>query len=68
MWVFNICSFSVKLVPSSTLSHGEPLVEESCISMMDTFVPFTQTNVKHLLKRFAKKDHNVLNMPYCKHT
>ena len=33
------------------LSHGKPLVEESCISMMDTFDPFTETDIRQLLKR-----------------
>jgi len=27
------------------------LVEESCISMMDTFEPFTETDIRQLLKR-----------------
>jgi len=35
---------------SSTLSQGKPLVEESCISMMDTFEPFTETDIRKLLK------------------
>jgi len=30
---------------SSTLSQGKPLVEESCISMMDTFEFFTETDI-----------------------
>ena len=36
---------------SSTLSQGKPLVEESCISMMDTFEPFTETDIRQLLKK-----------------
>jgi len=36
---------------SSTLPLGKPLVEESRISIMDTFEPFTETNIKQLLKR-----------------
>jgi len=36
---------------SSTLSQGKPLVEESCISVMDTFEPFTETDIRHLLKK-----------------
>ena len=35
----------------STLSQGKPLVEESCISMMDTFEPFTETDIRQLLKK-----------------
>ncbi|KAK2164042.1 hypothetical protein LSH36_70g07012 [Paralvinella palmiformis] len=35
----------------STLSQGKPLVEESCISMMDTFEPFTETDMRQLLKK-----------------
>ena len=34
---------------SSPLS--QPLVEESCISMMDTFEPFAETDIRQLLKR-----------------
>ena len=36
--------------PYSTLSHGKPLVEESCMPMMDTFYPFTETDTRQLLK------------------
>ena len=36
---------------SSTLSQGKPLVDESCISMMDTCKPFTETDIRQLLKR-----------------
>ena len=31
----------MKWFPSSTLSQGKPLVEESCMSMMDTSKPFS---------------------------
>ena len=31
---------------SSNLLQGKPLVEESCISMMDTFELFTETDIK----------------------
>jgi len=36
---------------SSTLSQGKTLVEESCISVMDTFEPFTETDIRQLLKK-----------------
>jgi len=36
---------------SSTLSQDKPLVEESCMSMMDTFDPFTEIDIGQLLKR-----------------
>ena len=36
---------------SSTLSQDKPLVEESCIAMMDTFEPFTETDIRQLLKK-----------------
>ena len=36
---------------SRTFSQGKPLVEESCISMMDTFEPFTETDIRQLQKR-----------------
>jgi len=36
---------------SSTVSQVKPLVEEFCISMMDTFDPFTETDIGQLLKR-----------------
>jgi len=36
---------------SSTLSQGKPLVEESCISMMDTCELFTETLIRQLLKK-----------------
>ena len=32
--------------PSSTLSQGMPLVEESCMSMMNTFEPFTAIDIR----------------------
>jgi len=35
----------------STLSQDKPLVEESCMSMMDTIEPFTGTDIRQLLKR-----------------
>ena len=35
---------------SSTLSQSKPLVKEFCISMMDTFDPFTETDIRQLLK------------------
>ena len=34
---------------SNTLSQGKPLVEESCIFIMDTFEPFTEIDIKQLL-------------------
>jgi len=34
--------------PSSTLLHGKPLVEQSCISMMDIFEPFTETDIRQV--------------------
>ena len=37
--------------PSSTLSQGEPLVEELCMSMLDIFELFTENNIRQLLKR-----------------
>jgi len=37
--------------PSSTLSGWKPLVEESCISMMDIAEPFPENNIRQLLKR-----------------
>ena len=36
---------------SSTLSHGKALIEESCISMMDNFEPFTEIDIRQLLER-----------------
>jgi len=44
----NFCQ-KILNIHSSTLSYGKPLVEESCISMMDTFEPFTETDIRHLL-------------------
>ena len=38
---------------SNTLLQGMPLVEESCRSTMDTFEPFTQTDIRQLLKRLS---------------
>ena len=35
--------------PSSTLSQG--MTEESCMPMIDTFNPFTETDIRQLLKR-----------------
>ena len=35
----------------STLSQDKHLVEESCISMMDTFEPFTETDIRQLQKK-----------------
>ena len=35
---------------SRTLSNGKPLVEESYMSVMDIFDPFTETNIRQLLK------------------
>ena len=35
----------------NVLSQGKPLVEESCISKMDTFELFTETDIRRLLKR-----------------
>ena len=40
--------------PPSTLSQGKPLVEESCMSMMDTFEPFTEAGIRQLLKKSSK--------------
>jgi len=40
--------------PSSTLSQGIPLVEESCMSMMDKFKPLSETNIIHLLRITSK--------------
>jgi len=37
--------------PSSTLSQGMSLIDESCMSMMDTFEPFTESDIRQLLKR-----------------
>ena len=37
--------------PSSSLSHGMPLVEESWMSMRDTFKSLTETDIRQLLKR-----------------
>ena len=37
--------------PSSLLLQGKPLVEESCMSMKDTFEPFTETDITQLVKR-----------------
>jgi len=36
---------------SRTLSQGKSLVEESCMSTMDTFELFTETDIRQLLKR-----------------
>ena len=38
--------------PSRTLSQilGIPLVEESCVPVMDTFKPFTEITIRQLLK------------------
>ena len=36
---------------SSTLSQGKPLVEESCISMIDILDPFTEADIRQLPKR-----------------
>jgi len=36
---------------SSNSLQGKPLVEESCISIMDTFEPFTETDIRQLLKK-----------------
>ena len=46
--------------PSSTLSQGKPLVEESYLYMMDTFEPFTETDIRQLLKRSS----NPFGWPY----
>ena len=35
---------------SSALSQGNPLVEEFCMSKMETFEPFTKTDIRPLLK------------------
>jgi len=48
---------------SSTLLPGKLLVEESCISMMDTFEPFTETNTRQLLKRSSNAFCAVNAMP-----
>jgi len=37
--------------PSSTISQGKPLIEESWMSMMDTFEPFSEIDISQLLKR-----------------
>jgi len=36
---------------SSTWSLGNPPEEDSCISMMDTFEPFTKTDIRQLLNK-----------------
>ena len=36
--------------PSNTLIQDIILVEESCMSMMDTIQPFMETDIKELLK------------------
>ena len=38
-------------LPSSTLSQGKQLVEEDYMFIMDTFDPFTETDIRLLLKR-----------------
>ena len=48
---------------SSTLSQCKPLVEKSCISMMDTFEPFTETDTRQLLKRSSNAFCSVNPMP-----
>ena len=48
---------------SSTLSQGKSLVEESCISMMDTFEPFTETVIKQFLERSSNPSCKVDPMP-----
>jgi len=50
---------------SSTLSQGKPLVEESCISMMDTFEPFSETDIRQLLKRSSNAFCAVDHIPTC---
>jgi len=37
--------------PFMTLSQGMPLVEESCMSMMNTFEHFAHIDIRQLLKR-----------------
>ena len=37
--------------PSSTLLQGKALVEESCIPLVDTFEPFTETDIRRFLNR-----------------
>ena len=39
--------------PSSILSQGILLVEESCMSMVDTFEHLEETDVKQLMKRLS---------------
>ena len=39
------------MVFSSTFSQGKPLVEESGMSMMDTFEPYTETDIIQFLKK-----------------
>jgi len=48
---------------SSTLSQDTPLVEESCISMMDTFEPFTETDIRLLLRKSSNAFGAVDPMP-----
>ena len=37
--------------PSSTLLQDIRLVEESCMSMLDPFEPFTETDIRQLLEK-----------------
>jgi len=40
----------------SNLSHDKPLVEEFCISMMDTFEPFTETDIRQSSNYYCEVD------------
>ena len=48
---------------SSTLSQGNPLVEEFCMSMMDTIEAFTETDMIQLLERSFNVFYAVDPMP-----
>ena len=47
---------------SSTLSQGMPLVEESCISMIDKFEPFKETDIRQLLE--MSSEYFLCSWPY----
>ena len=52
---------------SSTLSQGMSFVEESCISMLGTLEPFTETDIRQLLKRSSNAFYAVDPLPTSVH-
>ena len=72
IWLIVLIKSSVKNIInihsgflSSILSYGKPLVEGLCISMMETFEPFTETDIRQLLKMSSNAFCAADSMPTC---